>query len=129
MRETKTGRRGVSFDMNENESFNAEISGIEEAVRKFDRMVKESGTNRSHVVRRFVEECAKEGRLLLPEYANAPRGLTPEISPTPAPRPCGYDLFAESAIVAEDEHEQVAKSAKNGEKMTFADDFCGTVTV
>lgn len=35
----------------------------------FDRMAKAFGTTRSHLVTLFVEECAKTGKIPLPQFA------------------------------------------------------------
>lgn len=127
-RESKTGRRAVSFTIPSGGDFNAEISGIEAAVRKFDVMVREAGTTRSQIVRRFIEECAAEGRILLPEYA--PRtAKKEETKAAPIPNVYEHDLFSEVDKMMKDKKEKDSKQNRTSYEITCAVDFNGVVTV
>ena len=129
IREPKTGRRGVHIRFPNGGEFNAEISGIESSVQKFDEMVYQAGTNRSHIVRRFIEECAKAGRILLPEYAPTP-AKQPEQKTTPAANRYGCDLFSEvQRSASSDKKVKEEKKTAKSCAMKFTDDFKGTVTV
>lgn len=143
MRESKTGRRGVCI-RTANGTVNMEITGIEAAVRTFDALAHEIGSNRSDVVRQFVEACANAGEILLPQKPE--KKVEEKTEPAEEKKQAPQEEVAKTEIVnkprylfpgAEPESEKKAakraakekSSAKASVAGSFSDEYKGTITV